>query len=259
MDLFSFDPATTFSFFLTFFRISLVVFLLPFFGGEVVPVPVKAALCIVLAVGLWPHLSFKGTLLPGHPLSIVLMIFGELVLGLTLSLLVQFVFAAVQTGGQIIGFQMGYAMINVIDPLTGVSEVVTAHFLYMTTLLTFLSLNGHLYLLRGLTESFAYIPPGALILTPAVTKGIINFSSQMFILAIKIASPVIVSVFLVDLALALISRAAPQMNVLLVGFPLKIMVGFLFLGFVFTLMSVYIEQFIGEIGPLFSMVLKAGR
>lgn len=259
MDIFNFDPATTLSFLLTFFRISLVVFLLPFFGGEAIPAPVKASLCLVLAVGLWPHLSFKGVMFPGHPLSIGLMLLGELVLGLSLGLLVQFVFAAVQTGGQIIGFQMGYAMINVVDPLTGVSEVVTAHFLYMCTLLTFLALNGHLYLLKGLTESFAYIPPGGFLVTPAVSKGILNFSSQMFVLAIKIASPVIVAVFLVDLALALISRAAPQMNVLFIGFPLKIMVGFLFLGFVFTLMSVYIEQFIGEIGPLFSMVLKAGR
>ncbi|MBT8764398.1 flagellar biosynthetic protein FliR [Desulfohalobiaceae bacterium Ax17] len=257
MDLFNFDPTTFLSFFLTLFRISLVLFLLPFFGGESLPNPVKAAVCLVLTLGLWPSLSFPADYFPVHPFGIAVMLLGELILGLILGLVVRFLFAAIQTGGQLIGFQMGFAMINVVDPITGVSEAVTAHFLYMTSLLTFLSLNGHLFLLKGLAQTFELVPPGGLLITPQLVNQIFLFSGQIFVLAIKIAAPVMTAIFLVDLALALISRAAPQMNVLFVGFPLKIGVGFLFLGLLFKIMSVYLSDFVHNLGTYFGQLLKA--
>lgn len=258
MDLFAFDPNTIFSFLLTLFRISLLVFLLPFFGGENIPLPVKGSLCLVLALGLWPHLSFAADAFPAHPFMIALMLLGELLLGLVLGLIVRILFAAIQTGGQLIGFQMGFAMVNVVDPSTGVNQAVTAHFLYMTSLMVFLSLNGHLYLLHALTASFQLVPPGGLLITPALTEQLFRFSSQIFVLAIKIASPVMIALFLVDLALALVAKAAPQMNVIFVGFPLKIAVGFLFLGTMFAIMALYVQDFIMQLGPLFDGVMRSG-
>ncbi|WP_457571049.1 flagellar biosynthetic protein FliR [Desulfovulcanus sp.] len=257
MDLFNFDPPTILSFFLTLFRISLVLFLLPFFGGESLPKPVKAVVCLVLTLGLWPGLSFPADYFPAHPLGIVVMLLGELILGLVLGLFVRFLFAAIQTGGQLIGFQMGFAMINVIDPISGISEAVTAHFLYMTSLLIFLSLNGHLFLLKGLAQSFELVPPGGLLITPQLVNQIFLFSGQIFVLAIKIAAPVMTAIFLVDLALALISRAAPQMNVLFVGFPIKIGVGFLFLGLLFKIMTEYMSDFVLNLGMYFEQLLRA--
>ena len=185
------------------------------------------------------------------------MLLGELILGLVLGLLVRFLFAAIQTGGQLAGFQMGFSMINVMDPISGTSESVTAHFLYMTSLLTFLCLNGHLYLLKGLAQSFELVPPGSLFISPQLVQNIITFSGQIFILAIKIAAPIITAIFLVDLALALISRAAPQMNVLFVGFPIKICVGFLFLGLLFEIMNMEIANFIRNISIYFDSILRA--
>ena len=172
--------------------------------------------------------------------------------------MIQFLFGAVQLGGQIIGFQMGFAMVNVVDPITGVSNAVTAHLLYMCTMLTFLVLNGHLFLLRAVGLTFEYIPPGGLLITPGLANHLFEFSNIMFILAIKIAAPVMAALFLVDLALALISRAAPQMHVLILGFPIKITVGFFFLGFIFTLMSTYVGDFLQELGPIYKSVMKLG-
>ncbi|MBG0778033.1 MAG: flagellar biosynthetic protein FliR [Desulfovibrionaceae bacterium] len=258
MGIFPIDPGNILSFFLTLFRISLIVFLLPFFGGDTVPRMVKAALCLVLALALFPRLSFPGALFPEHIFSIALVIVGELLLGLVLGLVVRIIFAAVQTGGQIVGFQMGFAMVNVVDPMTGTSEAVTAHFLYMVTLLTFLVLNGHLVMLSGLADSFRLIPPGGLLLTPHLTDQVLTFSAQIFILGAKIAAPIIACLFLVDLALALVARAAPQMNVLLIGFPLKISVGMFFLGLVFATMSLYMRQFTVELPELYHSILSAG-
>ncbi|BBD07970.1 flagellar biosynthetic protein FliR [Desulfovibrio ferrophilus] len=257
MDLFNFDPATTFSFLLTLLRVSIVLFVLPFFGGQTVPKSVKGALCLILTWALWPHLSFPGVLLPNHPFQLVLMFLGELVIGMTLMLVVRFLFAAVQMGGQVIGFQMGFSMINVADPLTGQQVVITSHFLYMTTLLTFLSLGGHLYLLEGLADSFALIPPGGLVFTVTAAHDLIRFAEQIFSMSIKIAAPVMGAIFMVDLALALVGRASPQMNVLILGFPIKISVGFFFLGVLFTTLSLHVEGFIAQMGPMFRHLLMA--
>jgi len=257
MDLFNFDPAYFMSFLLTFFRISLVLFLLPFFGGNAIPKTVKAALCIVLSLALFPRLSFPGSLLPAHPLGIAVMILGELLLGLVLGLCVHFIFAAIRTGGQLIGFQMGFAMVNVVDPDTGTSAAVTSHFLYMVALLTFLSLNGHLYLLRALCLSFDLVPPGGLLIGQTLTQNVLELSGKMFSLAVRIAAPVTAAIFLVDLALALVGRAAPQMNILMLGFPLKISVGFFFMGLIFTMMAIYMRDFIGRFDQIFSFLLTA--
>ncbi|EFI35955.1 flagellar biosynthetic protein FliR [Desulfonatronospira thiodismutans ASO3-1] len=257
MDIFNFNPETVFSFWLTFFRVSLVVFLLPFFGGEAMPVPIKAALCIVLSLALWPHLSFDAQYFPEHPAQIAVMIMGELVLGLILGLIVHFLFAAIQTGGDLIAFQMGFKMMNVVDPLTGLQESITTQFLYMCSMLVFLSINGHLYMLMGLTQSFDLIPPGGLFITPELINQIIYYSSQIFVLAFKIASPIIATVFLVNLGLAFMARTAPQMNVLLLGFPIKIAVGLLFLSLVFQLISLYVSGFISDLGGTMYNLLRA--
>jgi flagellar biosynthetic protein FliR len=257
MEIFGFTPSDMLSYFLTLFRLSVVLFLLPFFGGQTIPNPVKAALVLVLSMALWPQLSFPAALMPTG-WNIVIMFLGELLLGLILGMLVNFLFAAVQLGGQIIGFQMGFAMVNVVDPITGTSNAVSAHFLYMCTMLTFLVLNGHLYLLKAVGTTFQYIPPGTLLLHPELANDIFHFSNLMFTLAIKIAAPVMAALFLVDLSLALISRAAPQMHVLILGFPIKITVGFFFLGFIFSIMALYVGDFLAGLNVMFENVMKFG-
>jgi len=256
MDIFGFGPGDMLSYYLTMFRISIVLFLLPFFGGNSIPKTVKAALVLVVSLALWPQLSFPGEMFPETGTSLALMIGGELILGLIIGLLINFLFGAVQLGGQIIGFQMGFAMVNVVDPITGVSNAVTAHFLYMCTMLTFLVLNGHLELLKAVGMSFDYIPPGGLLITPGLTNHILEFSNLMFTLAIKIAAPVMAALFLVDLSLALISRAAPQMHVLVLGFPIKISVGFFFLTFILSIMSIYVGDYLQALGPIYKTVMK---
>lgn len=257
MEIFDFAPQQFMSFLLTLVRISLIMFLMPFFGGESIPRTVKVSICIVMTLALWPHLGFQDAALPAHPLGIAVMMLGELILGLILGMLVGFIFAAVQTGGQLIGFQMGFAMVNVVNPETGSSEAVTAHFLYMIAILTFLSLNGHLYVLRALTLSFGLVPPGGLFISETLMHNVMGFSKEIFVLAIRIAAPVMAALFLVDLALALVGRAAPQMNLLMLGFPLKISVGFFFLGAVFTMLALYFRDFIIGLDSMFLFILRS--
>lgn len=258
MDIFHFNADDVLSLILTFLRISIVLYLLPFFGGRSIPKTVKAALLLVLTLAVWPQLSFPGSMMPASPWELLVLVLGEVLLGLILGMMVRILIAAVQTGGHIIGFQMGFAMVNVMDPITGVNEAVTAHFLYMCTMLTFLTLNGHLYLLKAIGQSFEFIPPGGLLLTPDMANQIFSFSSLMYTLAIKIAAPVLGAVLIVDLALALIARAAPQMHILVVGLPIKITVGFIFLTFVFGILARYVADFIRGMDALFNNILRLG-
>lgn len=261
MELFNLQATDFFSLFLTIIRVSLVVFLLPFFGAGAIPNAVKGAFCMVLSLAIWPRLSFPGSLLPQDTLGLCLMLLGELVLGLVLDIIINFLFAAVQTGGHMVGFSMGFSMMNVLDPMTGSSDSVTAQLMHQCTILIFLSMNGHLFLLTSLAQSFQLVPPGALLINPALASSVLRFSAEIFILAVKIAAPVMASLFLVDLALALVSRAAPQMNVIQIGFPAKIMVGFLFMTLTLTALAHYVGDFIGQLGPLYAAVMHpaAGR
>ncbi len=256
MDIFHFDPVTMFSFLLTLIRISLVLFLLPFFGGQTIPTQVKAALCMALTLAVWPRIGFPGQALPADIWAIMLMIVSELILGLVLGLVVQFIFTAVQFGGAIMGFQMGFTMVNAVDPMTGQQEPVTSHFLYMVCLLTFLSLNGHLFLLAGLARTFDLVPPGGLVLSAALGNKIIGLAGNIFVLGIRVAAPVMIAMIIVDVSLALISRVAPQMNLLSFGFPVKIGVGFLFLGFIFSYLARYVTEFISGLDTTMDSVIR---
>ena len=255
MDIFAFNADNLMSFLLTLIRVSLIVFMLPFFGGDYIPNLVKGALCLVLTMAVWPHLSFAGSLFPAHPGNIIIMVLGELVLGLMMSLCVYFIFAGIQTGGEIMGFQMGFTMMTLADPASGNQASITSNILHMVTLLVFITMNGHLHLLRALADSFALVPPGSIRIGGALTGDILTLSAGMFTLAVKIAAPVIAALFMVELTLALMGRASPQMNLLTMGFPIKIAVGFFFMGIMFTTLSLHMEEIIIGLGPMFDRIM----
>ena len=259
MDIFAFDYLSFMSFLLTLIRVSLIVFLLPFFGGETIPPMVKAAVCVVVTLAIWPHLSLPGELFPAHPANILILVLSEIILGLLLGMLVQFVFVGFQTGGQIIGFQMGFSMISLADPSTGAQLVITSFLAQTVAMAIFLTMEGHLYILSALMGSFKIIMPGQLFISGTNMADIITLSGQMFTLALKIAGPIIGCLFMVDLALALMAKAAPQMNLLMIGFPIKIGVGLFLMGMVFSLIAMFLDDYIKGIGPMFDNVMRAVR
>lgn len=256
MNLFNFDPAAMLSFLLTLIRISMVVFLLPVFGGDGLPAPAKAALCLVLTMALWPVVSLAGTAMPAHPFSLALLLLGELVLGLILGLAVRFFFEGVQAGGELIAMQVGFSMITFADPASGNQTGVIAHLLYTVTILIFLIFDGHLYLLRAFAETFRYIPAGGLLIGGDIFREMLQLAGLLFSLAIKVIAPVMAALFLVELALALMSRAAPQVHIMEVGFPLKIAVGFFFVAMIFSMLAEDVRQYVFDLDDLFINLLR---
>lgn len=259
MDIFGFDPASMMSFLLTLMRVSIIVFLLPFFGGENIPMQAKAAICLVITMAIWPHLAIPARFFPAHPFNIFLLILSEVILGMLLGFAVQVVFAGLQSGGTIFGFQMGFSMITMADPNSGEQLIVTSFLCQTVAMALFLTLNGHLYILSALMSSFNLIQPGQLLIDGLAMGDIIRLSGQVFILAVKIAGPIIGCLFMVDLALALVAKVAPQMNLLMIGFPIKIAVGLTLMSVIFSLMSMYLDDFLRGVGPMFQNIMTSVR
>ncbi len=257
MNLFSYDTAVVLSLILTIMRVSIVMFMLPVFNTNNIPMQVKAAVTLVFTLAIWPNVALPGTDIPLHPLNVGLMVLGEMVMGLVLGLSVTFLFMGIQSGGELLGFQMGFTMIQFADPLSGNNTGPTAFFLWMVSLLVFLMLDGHLYMLKGFVQSFTLIPPGQLFIGEPLMSQVLKLASQLFIMALRIAAPVMVALFMVEVGLALMARTSPQMHIMEFGFPIKIAVGFVFVGLLLIIMSETVMTYVHGIEGLFTNLLRS--
>src|SRR5699024_531370 len=144
-----------------------------------------------------------------------LLIIKELFIGLLIGLISYIILSAVQIAGGFIDFQMGFAVANVIDPQTGAQSPLIGQYFYIFALLFLLSVNGHHLLIDGMIKSFQVISLDQIVPLRELPLGsfIINHFNQMFIIAFQMAIPLVGCLFLVDVALGIIARAVPQLNV----------------------------------------------
>ncbi len=257
MDIFNFDLATVYSFLLTIMRASLVIFMLPVFGANSLPTQWKAYFAIIFTFAIWPHISLAGEGIPTHPLSLILILISELMLGFTLGMCVQFFFSGIQAGGELIATQMGFTMISLSDPNTGGQVSVVGHLLNMSALLIFLALDGHLYLLKAFVSTYEYIPAGGLVVSTELTRQVLLLSATIFVFALKIVAPVVAALFLIEIALALMSKASPQMNIMEISFIVKIAVGFFFLEMLFTILGIEVKEYIIGLDDMFLNLIRS--
>lgn len=259
MDIFDFDPAYFLSFVLTFLRISIILFMLPIYATEGLPNQWKAAFCLVITLAVFPNVSLAPETMPSHPFAIALLVLGEVILGLILSLAIQVFFFGIQAGGELIAMQMGFSMMQFADPTTNTQVGVISHMLFIVTAIIFLMFDGHIYLLRAFIETFNYIPAGGLLISQTIFDQIFLLANMLFSLALKIIAPVLAAIFLTELGLALMCKMAPQMHIMELGFPLKILVGFFFLSSIFQLLTLDMQNYIISLDDLFLNLINAVR
>ncbi|MGB9792042.1 MAG: flagellar biosynthetic protein FliR [Thermacetogeniaceae bacterium] len=178
---------------------------------------------------------------------------GEFLVGAIMGFLTQITFAIFQFAGQMLDMQIGFGIVNVIDPQSGIQAPILGNFKNLLALLFFLTINGHHYLLRALERSYAYIPIGTVHIKGGLCSFIFSVAGEMFASAFKIALPVIASLFIADLAMGVIARTVPQINVFLVGLPLKIGIG---LWVLLMLMPLLVWIFSGVFASLFDDLSK---
>ena len=259
MDLLGLSPEQFKSFLLILLRISVVLFMFPIFGGMMVPKSVKAGLALMVTIVLFPVVKPDPRLFPENLLDSASLILSELVLGLIIGLTVRLFFAAVQLGGQLVGFQMGFAIANVLDPETGTQGSILAQFGYWIALLIFLALNGHHILLQTLANSFSIIKVGSFGLGEGIFNHIVNASGEMFSMAVKVGAPAIAALLLTSAAFGIVAKMVPQVNILIVAFPLKIAVGLFFFGVSLELLMFFMKQYIGEFDGMLTVMMRLMR
>lgn len=216
-------------FLLIFVRVSAFFVTMPLFSYRTLPAMFRIGFAFFVAYLMYFTVD-------ASPLEInieyFLLIFKEVFVGLFIGFLGYMILSAIQAAGSFIDFQMGFAIANVIDPQTGAQSPLIGQYLYMFSLLLLLAIDGHHMLLDGIFYSYQFIPVGQMGLDlgdAGLAEYVIRAFAGMFVIAFQMAIPVVAVLFLVDVALGIIARTVPQMNVFVVGFPIKIAVSFIVL------------------------------
>ena len=234
------------AFLLILLRTSALFVTMPFFSSNNIPTLVKAGLCLSLSFMLQPVLNISTDNYPTDIIGFALLAVGEMMIGAIMGLILRMIFAAIQIMGQLVGFQMGFAVANVLDPMGGEQVSVLAQFCYLLAMLIFFYLNGHLLLIAALKDSFTMVPPGTFSLSQDLLASVMLHASAMFSLALKLGAPIIGSLLFTQVSMGIVAKTVPQMNILIVGFPITISVGLIFLGLALgTMMPTLADNFQG--------------
>jgi flagellar biosynthetic protein FliR len=204
-------------------RLTGLMLFAPFFGSAVIPARVKAIFVFALTILLFPtagHMNLPQTL-SGWPM----LIFTEFVIGVGMGVATNLVFEAAQLAGQVLGVQMGYSLVNILDPQTQVDTTVVSVFYQSIVMLLFLRMDVHYWLLRAVGKSFLYLPPGTAHISGLFTLSVFKTVGSLFGLGIQIAAPVLSATLAADIVLGLLGKASPQMPLMLLGPAVKSLLG----------------------------------
>jgi flagellar biosynthetic protein FliR len=210
------------------------ILLAPPFNSRSIPAPVKGALALALSVLLSTQIA------PGLPEPtagwLTVTAITEVVIGAALGFVVQVLFTAVQMAGDLLDVTGGFSLQPAYDPLamTTNATVGRLHYLLATSLL--FTSGGHLLIVRGFAASYEGLPVGGSVPTEQIAQVLMTALTMMFLAALQIAGPMVAVLLLADVALALLSRAAPALNIFAIGFPVKIMLTLTLLGLTFPLL-----------------------
>ena len=231
-------------------RISAFFLVLPVFGWKSIPVRIKVALIVLLAV-FFSVVTPLATEPEGvSVLEAILLIANEATYGLALGLIVTFVFTAVKFSGRIIERQMGLAMAQILDPMTGERTQPLSSLLEMIFIILFLSANGHHLLLLIISRSYETFPVGSVPTIPVLAGGVIKAGSAMFLLGLRLAAPMLAAFLLLMVVLAVLARMIPEMNILFISLPLRVGLGLLMAAIFLPFLNGFVAEFADWMGKL---------
>lgn len=211
------------SFILPLFRIAAVLMTMPIFGTKMVPTRIRLYFAVAITVVVVPGLP---PIPEVNPLSLsgLLLIAEQIIIGALFGLSLQLLFQTFVIAGQIVAIQMGMAFASMVDPVNGVNVAVLSQFLSMLATLLFLSMNGHLVVFEVVTESFTTLPVGGGLLVNHFWD-LVGRLSWVLGAALLLVLPAITALLVVNIAFGVMTRAAPQLNIFSIGFPLTLVLG----------------------------------
>lgn len=237
-------------------RFGILLFMLPFFSARNVAPMVKAALAVILAIVLFPVLAVGSVSAPATVAGLGKLVAAEVMVGVIIALTVQVFFEGVRLMGQLVGFQTGLSIANIIDPQSGAQASIFANFAYFLAMVFFLAFNGHHILIQAVKESFEVLPVGSLQLGPSTFSHLLTVYGSMFAIAIKIGAPAIAALLFTKVAFGLIVRLIPQMNIMIVALPAQVVIGLIFFGICLNVLFLMLQHYLSGLNAALIHVFR---
>ncbi|MFK5937303.1 MAG: flagellar biosynthetic protein FliR [Sulfurimonas sp.] len=227
-----FNETNIVGFILLFFRFASLFIATPIFSHQNIPMNVKAAMAFFFTIVFYPSMPAVSIAITVP--SIILAILSEFMLGLAVGVILLLAYNVITFAGGQISFMMGFSMASAIDPQSGVSMPIISQFLSLMGLMILLALNLHHWMLLFIDSSLHVVPLGGFLMSEDLFNYIIKATSNMFLVGFMIAFPIIALSWLADVIFGMLMKTMPQFNLLVIGFPIKIMVAFAVLIATFT-------------------------
>jgi len=231
----------------TLLRISGFFVAAPFWGHRAIPTAVKIPIVLALAFSIGPVVAALGPVQPDSLWTAGGWALREVMIGGLLGFCFATLFWAVRMAGDLIGLQMGFSIVNVIDPSSTEQVSLIGEFKYILAMLILLILDGHHLMISALVDSYKVVPIGGGVFGSTAFDMVVRVSAATFVTTIRIGAPVIITLLLTDVVMGIVSRTVPQMNIFIVGFPLKIGIGFLMLSASLPFLTQMFGRTLGQI------------
>ena len=258
MDLFTLmqDHAAVFLLLLT--RTSGLFMIAPFFGSMNIPMQVRAGAAFAFAVVLFPVVDGLSTAqAPVTLLAYTTAVIAELFVGWLIGFVAYVCFSAIHMAGKVMDMQVGFAVVNVMDPTSGQQIPLIGSFLYNLAIIVFLVTNGHHMLITALAESFQLVPLMTMQPNLSLTMIMVNFVYGVFVTGMKVAMPVTFAILLVNVSLGILARTMPQLNIFVVGIPMQLMIGVGVLALLLPFYVMFLGGMFDEMYGKISIALQA--
>ena len=229
-------------------RPGMLIMTAPGFGGTYAPAQVKIGLTVLVGFMLMPTVTMPAV---GNATGLAIVVARELAIGLALGMSIRALVAAAELAGQLAGFQMGLSYAAIVDPQSGVRNNLLASLYGNLAVITFLLMNGHHAFLRALGESYRSLPMGAGHIGSSLPQTVMSLLGLVFSFGTRLAAPLVLVLVITELALALVARSAPALNLMAVGAPVRLIIGLVLLGFV-------APAAVGVLSGMSGSVLQAG-
>jgi len=225
-------------------RVGGIIAAFPMLGGRTIPAQIKIALVVILGIALSPLIHLPP--MSQDALQMTAGLASELLIGLVIGLAVRLLFGALAVAGDLLGTQIGFGAVQLVDPMTSQQSPLISEYFRIIASMVFLSINAHMLVVAAIVSSYDAIPPFGARLSSALGEEVLQLSQHMFLVALKLAAPVLVATILINVLLAMLGRAVAQINVFVLSFPLTIAGGLLVLGLslVYTV-SLFEQEFTG--------------
>jgi flagellar biosynthetic protein FliR len=226
-------------------RILALISSSPILGNKQIPIRIKVGLAMLITVIIAPTINVPNDIEPASALGLFVLV-QQILVGLAMGFTMRLIFTAVEMAGDLAGMQMGLGFASFYDPVNASYTPVVAQFLGILSSLAFLSINGHLYMLSALADSFQAFPISTTLPSAAAFRTMAEWGTVIFTHSLQLSMPLIGALMITNLALGILTRSAPQLNIFAIGFPITLTVGFATLALTLPYLTPLFEHAMNE-------------